>query len=100
MIFFGVDKGLLFGIVILLLALVYRNSKPELIPVSRYDDSELFIEQKNGEKDSSAVFLKFNGPLNFVSAGNFTLKGTRIGSEFRLSLRHFLFNTGAYKARN
>ena len=79
MIFFGVDKGLLFGIIILLLCLVYRNSAPTLTPVARYEESELFIEKENDEKENSVCYLKFDGPLNFVSAGNFTLTGARLG---------------------
>ena len=78
-IFFGVDKGLLFGIIILLLCLVYQNSKPRLATVVRYEESELFIEKENDEKENSVCYVKFDGPLNFVSAGNFTLKGSRLG---------------------
>ena len=78
-IFFGVDKGLLFGIVILLLCLVYRNSRPTLTTVARYEESELFIEKENDEKENSLCYVKFDGPLNFVSAGNFTLTGARLG---------------------
>ena len=78
-IFFGVDKGLLFGIIILLLCLVYQNSKPRLATVVRYEESELFIEKENDEKENSVFYTKFDGPLNFVSAGNFTLTGARLG---------------------
>ena len=63
----------------MLLCLVYRNSRPTLTTVARYEESEVFIEKENDEKENSLCYVKFDGPLNFVSAGNFTLTGARLG---------------------
>jgi MFS superfamily sulfate permease-like transporter len=72
---FGVDLGLLFGIFVLLICLVYTNSKPTLVPISSYKDSEFYFNRKRSDDDSQEEieFYEFTGPLNFVSAPNFGL---------------------------
>ena len=77
---FGVDLGLLFGIFVLLVCLVYTNSKPALVPISSYKDSEFYFNQKRSDDDSAQEefeFFEFTGPLNFVSAPNFGLRSEK-----------------------
>lgn len=76
---FGVDLGLLFGIVVLLIGLVYTNSSSILHPIQQYKSSEVYFHQKC---KSSGDIYKFSGPLNFVSAGNLKLEGTECVIDF------------------
>ena len=78
-VFYSHYEGLLFGIVVLLIGLVYTNSSSILHPIQQYKSSEVYFHQKC---KSSGDIYKFSGPLNFVSAGNLKLEGTECVIDF------------------
>lgn len=88
---FGVDLGLLFGIAVLLIGLVYTNSKPSILPIDQFKESEFYFHQKDdngkplnrgGNPDEMVQYFEFTGPLNFVSAANLAITSDKCVIDF------------------
>ena len=98
--------GLLFGIVVLLIGLVYTNAQPTLNPISQFQESEYYFHQKSGNSEK-IDFLEFSGPLNFVSAANLSLTSenciidfTRVTSSDSVGLARFVTQAKGKKIGN